>query len=91
MIEILEGYIQAPEFWGIVGFLLAIAELGTGAMIALPLGCSALVVSILIYFGIISGWKIPVILFSVLGFFASLVFRKIFRSTTKKIKDINDY
>ena len=91
MIEIIEGYIRSPEFWGILGFLLAIAELGTGAMIALPLGCSALVVSVLMYLGIISGWKIPVILFSILGFFASWIFRKIFRSTTKKIKDINDY
>ena len=88
----LESWVSQPEAWAVLGIALAVVELLIGAMIALPLGLAAIVVSGLMFAGIVTSWQFGLAIFGVLGILSSLAIRKFIDKISKaKAPDINQY
>ncbi len=89
-----------PQFWLIIGILLVIIDIFLlGSSFLLPIGLSALIVSVLVYFDISNVWEFQLFdiwrkiilylgIFSVVSIFIIKIFIKV---RGDKEKDINQY
>jgi membrane protein implicated in regulation of membrane protease activity len=89
-----------PQFWLIVGILLVIIDIFLlGSSFLLPIGISALILSVLVYFDISNVWEFQLfdtwrkilLYFGILSVVSIFIIKIFIKARGEKVKDINQY